>query len=152
MSDWIFTGKDYKSGTEEYSANHIYRRRMQDGFWGLGEKTRNRTSVQKGDRVVFYLASPLCSYVGTAVLASDCAQPSDEEQRKLRHNGAFHAVYGVWLESIDEFREPRSMRDLAYDLDFVKNKTIKWGNYLQGGIRSVGGRDFDFISSSRASV
>ena len=48
MSDWIFTGKDYKSGTEEYSANHIYRRRMQDGFWGLGEKTRNRTSVQKG--------------------------------------------------------------------------------------------------------
>lgn len=44
------------------------------------------------------------------------------------------------------------MSDLAYDLDFVENKTIKWGNYLQGGIRSVGGRDFDFISSSRASV
>ena len=119
---------------------------------GAGREDEEPNECPKGDRVVFYLASPLCSYVGTAVLASDCVQPSDEEQRKLRHNGAFHAVYGVWLESIDEFREPWSMSDLAYDLDFVENKTIKWGNYLQGGIRSVGGRDFDFISSSRASV
>jgi len=39
------------------------------------------------------------------------------------------------------------MREIAYDLDFVENKTIKWGNYLQGGIRSIQSRDFDLIAS-----
>jgi len=140
--------KDYKSATEQYLALDIYRRRMHDKFWGLGEKTRCRNKIQEGDRVAFYSAHPQCSYVGTAVLASDCIQPSDEQQLKLRHNSAFHAQYGVWLESVDEFRNPLPMRPLIKFLKFVKKEEI-WGNYLQGGIREIESCDFNLIAVGR---
>jgi hypothetical protein len=56
MSYWIFTVAPNKSDSEPCTARQIYERRMQDHFWGLGEKTANRKNVRQGDQVVFYSA------------------------------------------------------------------------------------------------
>jgi len=147
LNYWIFTAASHKEKSESLTAKQVFERRMQDHFWGLGENTKNRKNVRKGDLVVFYRATPEQSFVGTAHLASDSFELKAEEQATLSHDSPFFtSKYGVWLDAIEVWQKPRSMAGLASILKFVKNPT-QWGSHLQGGIRQVEESDFAVITS-----
>ncbi len=147
MNYWIFTAAPHKDKSESYTAKQIYECRMQDHFWGLGEKTANRKSVRQGDQVVFYRARPEQVFVGTARLATDSFELNAEEQAGLSHDSAFFtSKYGVRLDAIEVWQKPRPMADLASILKFVTNPT-QWWTHLQGGIRQVEESDYAAITS-----
>jgi len=142
MSHWIFTVTSHKSDGEIFIGEEIFRQRMADGFWGLGEKTPNRSSLRKGDQVVYYIGLPMKSFAGCAVLASDSLKRTDEERKRFSHGKKFYsAEYGVLLEQIEIWDKPRPIENVLAHLKFIENKEY-WFAYLQGGVRQISQEDF----------
>lgn len=149
MNHWIFIVTQHKIDGETYTADEILEQRLQDKFWGLGERTPNRRSLQKGDKIVFYVGLPKKVFAATAVLASASFQPSEQEGQKLSHGRKFYrAEYSVRLENIDTWQKPRPVEDLVPSLMFIVNKQA-WNAYFQGGVRQISEEDFRTITGGR---
>lgn len=146
---WIFTVTAHKVDDEIYTPGDIFERRMEDHFWGIGEKTPNRKNLQRGDRVVYYIGSPRKSFAGTATLGSSCFELNQPQKKEFGHGKRFYtADYGVLLEDIDVWPRQKSVEDLLPDLGFVENKEF-WFSYFQGGVRQVTEEDFKAIIGER---
>jgi len=142
MSYWAFTVTEKKLDDGNLLAEEIFKQRTSDKFWGLGEKTPNRRSLRRGDRIVFYVGWPLMIFAGTATLASDSFSLSDEQKDLYGHGKQFYrADYGVQLENIDLFDSPRPVKEVIPSLKFIENKE-NWYVYFQGGVRQLSEDDF----------
>lgn len=149
MNTWIFIVTNQKLADVTTTASEIFLQRMDDKFWGLGERTPNRKSLQIGDQIVFYIGNPERVFGGTAIIASKNFELSETEKANYSHGSPiFIADYGVKLSEIDIWEEPKFVPDLVPDLEFIENKPY-WGTYFQGGIRGISERDYSIISSSR---
>jgi len=149
MNNWIFTVTNHKIDDIKFSAREIYSQRMEDEFWGLGERTPNRNSLEKGDRIVFYIGNPETVFGGTAIAASQSFKLTATEQEDYSHGLSFYTTdYGVKLTGIEIWETPKFVPDLVPDIEFIENKPY-WGTYFQGGIRGISEKDYSLIISSR---
>lgn len=149
MNYWIFIATDHKLEGKVYTGKGTYRTRMQDGFWGIGERTPNRRNLEKGDRVVFYLGAPEKAFAGTAVLNTSCYKLSDEQKSVYGHGDVFFTSdYGVELVDIEEWQTPIAVEVLLSNLDFIENEEY-WFPYFQGGVRRISEKDYRTIVASR---
>lgn len=143
---WIFVATNHKIDGRILTGDQIFRQRMADEFWGVGEKTPNRSSLRKGDQVVFYTGFPSKVFVGTAILGSDSYRLSQEEQDHVSHGKKFYkAEFGVRLEQIQVWSKSRSIESVLPQLKFIENKEF-WGTYFQGGVRQISEEDFRTIT------
>ena len=148
MNYWIFVVKDNKKGTEKKEGIEIYRQRMTDAFWGIGEKSSNRDYLEPGGLVVFYLAGRKGhAFIGTCTLASSYYELGKEERKRLLHGPFFQSDHGVRLAEIDVWKTPVSIHPLIKRLPLIKDPKI-WGTYLQGSIRRISETDFNIIVGS----
>jgi hypothetical protein len=144
---WIFIAT--AKPTDGLTARQVFEQRANDGFWGLGEKTPNRKSLQKGDRAVFYVGIPEKVFAGCATLESDSFELTDKERGELSHGiSTFTTVYGVRLSDVQVWTNPQPVAELLSQLEFIEN-TEFWGAYFQGGVREIPEQDFNEILKAR---
>ncbi len=149
MAYWIFTVTGHKSGGEVLSARKILDARIEDSFWGLGERTPNRRNLEQGDRVVFYVGLPDKIFAATAILASPSFELTEEQRKNYGHGVEFFTTnYGVLLSEINLWGKPRAVEDLVPLLEFIENKQF-WYSYFQGGARGISEEDFRLITGER---
>lgn len=135
MNYWMFV----------VNTQEIFDQRMEDEFWGLGEKIRYRKQLKEGDHVVFYIRTPIQAFVGTASLTSPFLKLNQVEKEKYGHNSPVFAMdYGVRLDQIDVWDEPVSVDELIPQLQFIKDQS-NWGLYFQGSINKLAEEDFQTI-------
>ncbi len=147
MNYWIFIVTDHKD--HGLTANEIYTQRMQDRFWGLGERTPNRKNLSEGDKVVFYIGSSEKNFAGTATLSSSCIELNDSEKKRYGHDKEFYTSdFGVLLKDINAWSMPKAVKDLVPQLNFIENKDY-WFAYFQGGISQIEEGDFKIITGER---
>lgn len=149
MKNWMFivTGKKFEG--QDIPAEQILCIRFEDGFWGLGDKTPNRRSLKKGDRVVIYMATPHKAFVANVILASDSFKLSEKESKKFSHGTDFYwNEFGVLLKDSSLWDRPTTVQSLLPDLQFIENKKY-WGAYFQGGVRELSDHDFNSVLASR---
>jgi len=144
MNYWIFNVTKHKIGNETFTAEEIFNQRMKDSFWGLGEKTPNRKNLTKGDRIIFYIGLPKKIFAGTATLASSCFKISDSQKKEYGQKQFYMPDYGVLLEEIDTWSNPKNVEELVPKLYFIENKEF-WFAYFQGGVRQITEDDFKTI-------
>ena len=149
MKYWVFVGTQQKEDGNIIPAREILETRLDDEFWGLGERTPNRKRLQSGDKVVFYEAIPTKSFVANATLKSGYFKLSPDERKQYSHNGriVFTYDFGVYLEDVHRFRHPILVEDLVDILSFIENKEY-WYSYFTGGIREI--FEKDYIAITRA--
>lgn len=147
---WIFVVTDAKIGAKEKKGIEIFEQRISDAFWGIGERTPNRTKLKKGDNVVFYLGGKEGQkFLGMCTLASAYYKLGKQEKKKLSHGTPFfRANYGVKLIDIEVWDTPRPIHPLIEILGFVQNPNV-WGTYLQGGVRAISEDDYNLIVSGK---
>ncbi len=149
MNYWMFTVTHKKADGEILEAEDILKQRISDKFWGLGERTPNRRYLKQGDRVAFYAGWPPMVFAATATLATSSFTLSDDQKDKYGHGKAFYRPdYGVILEHIELWDDPRSVKDLVPVLKFIENKE-NWYAYFQGGVRQLSEDDFRAIVDGR---
>lgn len=142
---WLFTVKDAKIGTMKKKGIEIYRQRMADRFWGLGERVSNRYYLEPGDKVVFYLAGiDGHKLLGTCILDSGYYALSEEDKQNLWHGPFFRSAHGVWLKEVRAWKSPKSIHSLIRKLQFIEDPFV-WGTYLQGSIRRISDDDYNTI-------
>lgn len=89
---------------------------------------------------------------GFATLASNSFKLDDNQKKEYSHEEEefFTVDYGVSLDKIEMFEQPKSMKDLVPKLNFIENK-IHWGAYFQGGVRQITEEDYyAIIGESKA--
>ncbi len=148
MNYWIFVANYWKLPDGSWlDSRDIVRTRAEQRFWGLGEKTPNRKSVSRGDKLVFYAGGGESQVLmGTATLASDPYVPSAERLTQVPLGEPDkNPDYGVDLDDVELWAMPKPMRELVPHLSFIENKQF-WGTYLQGGVRSVTADDYAIIT------
>ena len=148
MNYWIFVANYWKLPDGSWlDSRDIVRTRTEQRFWGLGEKTPNRKSVSRGDKLVFYAGGGESQVLmGTATLTSDPYVPSAERLTQVPLGEPDkNPDYGVDLDDVELWAVPKPMRDLVPHLSFIQNKDF-WGTYLQGGIRSISPADYVVIT------
>jgi len=148
MNYWFFTTTQKKIGSDTITADKILQQRIADGFWGLGEKTPNRRSLQKGDKVVFYQGAPSMAFAASATLASESFALSEEQKGKYWHNKFFEQDFGVLLDDAKIWELPHTVKDLVPSLKFIENKE-NWNAYFQGGVRQLSEDDYLVIVSNQ---
>lgn len=143
MKYWIFIVSDHRSFG--VTSEDVLNQRLQDQFWGLGENTQNRNTLESGDQVVFYLATPLKCFAATATLATASVELSGSQQEALLHGNEFYRTrFGVRLDNIQVWKTRKPIASLVAGLAFIENKGA-WGSYLQGGVRGIEEADFASI-------
>ncbi len=148
MNYWIFVATYWELSDGSWlDSRDIVRTRAEQRFWGLGEKTPNRKSVSRGDKLVFYAGGGESQVLlGTATLASDPYVPSAERLTQVPLGEPDkNPDYGVDLDDIELWAAPKPIRELVPHLSFIENKQF-WGTYLQGGVRSVTADDYAIIT------
>lgn len=148
MNYWIFVATYWElSDGSCLDSRDIVRTRAEQRFWGLGEKTPNRKSVSRGDKLVFYAGGGESQVLmGTATLASDPYVPSAERLTQIPLGEPDkNPDYGVDLDDVELWAVPKPMRELVPHLSLIENKQF-WGTYLQGGVRSVTADDYAIIT------
>lgn len=148
MNYWFFTTTQKKIDGKIVTAEEVLKQRLSDKFWGLGEKTPNRRSLQRGDQVVFYLGSPSMAFAACATLASNSFALSDEQKSEYWHTKVFEAEYGVLLENTQAWETFHPVKDLVPNLKFIENKE-NWYAYFQGGVRQLSEDDYLTIVENR---
>ena len=124
---WIFIVTDKPEF--KLSANEIYQTRMNDGFWGLNERTSYRKQLKKGDEVIFCYGTK--KFLGTAKLATDCFELNEEQKVKFSHGHDYYKHnYGVMLSDIEIWAKSK---DVSQDI-------YQFPKYFQGAIKKI--RDF----------
>ena len=84
MKYWVFIVTNQKENGDHVPASEIWQTRMDDQFWGLGERTANRKNIKSGDQIVIYEGNPVKSFVATAQLASESFELSASEKETYR--------------------------------------------------------------------
>lgn len=149
MNYWIFTVTGHKVGKETFTSDEIFKQRMKDAFWGIGWNTPNRKNLTKGDGIIYYIGLPKKVFAGTAILASSCFTLDDSQKKKYGHEKQFYTTdYGVLLEEIDIWHNPKGVEELVPKLNFIENKEF-WFSYFQGGVRQITKKDFETIIGGR---
>ncbi|GAI15597.1 unnamed protein product [marine sediment metagenome] len=135
MNYWIFIVTEKKIDDKTYKAEEIFNQRMKDKFWGIGEKTPNRIFLKKGDKIIYYIGLPKIVFAGTSTLASNCFKLDNSDKEKYCYREEVYKTdYGVLLDEIDIWDDPKSVKELVPELKFIENKEY-WYSYFQGGVR-----------------
>lgn len=149
MNYWIFTVTSHKEGDETFTAEEVFNQRMEDCFWGLGERSPNRQNLSEGDKVVYYIGVPRKVFGGTVTLASASFKLNDPQKKQYGHGKEFYTSdYGVLLKDIEIWHKPKSVEEVVPHLKFIENKQF-WGAYFQGGVRQITEEDFKTIIGER---
>ena len=146
---WIFVVNDWKDPSgKKWKGREIFDTLRVDKVWGIGDKTPNRKNLSPGDKVAFYLAgSEGQKFLGTGTLNSSC-KPFKKNPAYSEPTNVIVREWGniVTFDDFDAFDQPKSLQDLAGELDFIVKKEIA-PNYFQSGVRSITKSDFDVIAS-----
>lgn len=150
MNYWLFIVTQKKIDGRTLTAEDVLKQRLEDRFWGLGERTPNRRHLQDGDKAIFYVGWPFRTFAASVSLATDTFKLSEEQKDKYGHDQEFYrADYGVTLDDIQVWEPPRLVTELSPSLRFIENKE-HWGAYFQGGVRQLAEDDFRTIVENRA--
>jgi len=141
---WIFVVTDQ----DKMTAKEIYDTLMDAKQWGLGEKTPNRKNLEKDDSIVFYQAGQNAQqFLGTAKLAAQPIKLTESEKEKRKELGrVFDSDYAVDLTEINKWIEPKPVKSIIGQLEFIIKKDVYYA-YFQGGIRAISGSDYNIIVS-----
>jgi hypothetical protein len=126
MSDWIFVMR----GHAQECLTQIQQKK-----WILNDHTTNKSKLQKGDKVLFYIAGQHRQRIIADATISYKLKIEDEKQI-------------VGLYKINIWKERLLIITLIPLLEFVKNKE-KWGIHFQRGIIPITKKDFELILKNK---
>lgn len=145
---YLFVAADTVTPDEGFIlSTTVIRERLRKGYWPIGERTRFRTRLSAGDRVVLYAAGRGGSaFVAAAMLVTDALHLPYRERQKLEYEYDYTlaAPYGVKLALARYFSRPVPARELLEQLSFVKTSS-NWGTYFRGGVRQISAKDYQIL-------
>ena len=129
-------------------SSEIAKFRLDQKYWPLHHRTRNRKIMKSGDKVLIYCGGQLRG--GKSIIARAeienikriyATESLPEDNRYLTGNAyeilQFREI--VWIEPAIKFRE------ILETLSFCPKNLKKWGVVLHGGARRISAEDYAII-------
>jgi len=125
MNRWIFV---FKGSDSEF------RSKVNTGLWEIFKKTPNREKLAVGDSIVFYKAgTDGKKFIGSASIMTGLKELTPSK-------------YFLEMKNVSVWENQVAVIHIIEKLDFIKNKK-NWGNYFQGGVRSISEHDLLAIAN-----
>lgn len=147
-SYFVFVASDVDFEKRSISSVEAIKLRLEKGYWAISQNARMSSSLQKGDKVVFYAGqSGGSSFIAAAQLASAVVRLPKREREQLESTFdrfVFAAPTGVLLEDAVLFPQHVSAKALLGELTFTKDIRY-WGIYFMGSIVGMNAEDYRLI-------
>jgi len=136
------------------SEDKIAARRMHAKRWPLFARTKHRSEIDPGSRVLVYVGGQQAwgqSFVATAtVLACDQVDRTRRRHPADTSDDAVEQQVVAWLRlaEVRPLRPAREMRDLLDRLSFIPENRSRWGVSFMGGVRRISDEDWNAIVSA----
>jgi predicted RNA-binding protein len=146
----IFVVKDHKSKDGKITrAEEVLRHRAKYGFWYLNSKAPNFKRVNKGDKVLFYVAGKKGGkFCGGCILASNPYKVSKLERRPSLGKPSEEFDYVVDLSAVDLWKHAVTVEEIKDKVSFLRHKKMP-KLYFRGSIRIIPEEDFLAIKLAR---
>lgn len=143
---YIFVANDVPTSPgETITANEIADSLLKEHFWAFTRGAPVRKRLNRGDRVLIYLAGLHRRYfVAKAVLASASNHPSRHEKAVLDALHLPFMTYTVRLHNVEIFNPPIHMKPLVPHLKFIREKR-NYGLHLRLPIVPITEEDYQLI-------
>lgn len=128
------------------SAFDVAKSRLELTMWGLYENTPHRKIIAVGDTILIYIAGT--GKLGMHFIATASVKKIVENKKEFERalfNLTTPLVSAAALENIHFFETPVSIKKIKHNLDFIPQKTNKWGCVLQRGVKKISEKDFSTI-------
>ena len=140
------------SDIDYIQAFDILKYRLENHMWGLHKNTRGKLKIYSGCNLIFYLAGrkKLAQHlVATAKIKAISHSFSRSDLNLYTFNLSYCTQIPeikILLEQIEYFKSPIYIKDHTKNLElFPKKPFFKWGVYLQGGIKQISLKDYNYI-------
>ena len=148
---WIFTVNDDEVNGILKKGIKIYSQRMKDRFWGINENAQNIRRIRSGDKIIYYLAGREGKvFIGTATLASEFFELSEEDKKNFWHGTYFRPTHGVKLKEVEIWETKKSIYPLLEKFGLKKNSN--WGYYFHHSIIPISSTVYDSLIASKKSI
>ena len=109
------------------------KKRLSQKAWPIFQRTRHRTELAVGDKVLLYHGGRFGpkAFVASAKISTGLKMVRPD-------------TYSVWLSEIISWKTIVRIIDIINDLSFIKRKD-NWGIYFQGGVSRIPKKDFETI-------
>lgn len=134
MNYYVFQVSDQSKYGKQRTAQEVFDYLVKErASWGFGYHTPNRSAIQPGDKVLFYLTgSDNQVFVGAATLKSGSYRDESGESKEWYLDPE---TLRIDLEDVSIFPEPKPRKNF---------KNIDW-KPVQGGSSKISERDFQII-------
>lgn len=142
---FIFTITGETRDGDYIPARQILAERAAGGRWPLNPATPNRSRLNKGDAVLFYIAGSRDPDAHKVVAHACLTGPVTRDVHQKKDTPAWlkglaPATYSVPFGRLVWLGEPVDIRGLISALTFIK-RPQHWGSYMQGGVIRIPSRD-----------
>jgi len=147
MNNWVFLTVGHLPNAKVGEPAHVrtvFCERVKHQFWPLRKSTPGRRVVAVGDNIIFYLARPECTFVGTAKVSLAAFEVVDSQLREFAAVDKYRAEYGVGITSIKLWKAAVEIRPLVPTLEVFPDKD-RWGAHFQSGVIRLSNEDYQQI-------
>jgi hypothetical protein len=139
---WILVLNPHDWVRERYHPQAILDVMWEKGYWGLKGKSAGVKSIQKGDVVLLYIASPYKAFGGCGIVTHahgrfrmTARRYYDQRYRPLPQDG-------ILFKGLVKFETQVPIPALIKKLRFTRGLGPSWGLALRGAARPIDRRDF----------
>jgi hypothetical protein len=136
-----FDGNDARVPAIDIASN-----RLSERLWPLYRNTRNRRSIEKGNRLCIYIAGKH-EYSGSVIASCIVADVRNADVTHLPFERDFltdNATRFILLDGVKYFA-PFSLYNKIENTEMMPVNRKKWGVILIGGVRRISSEFFDSI-------
>jgi hypothetical protein len=141
MNYYVFQVSDQSKYGKQRMAQEVFDFLVKDhSVWGFGPHTPNKTAIQSGDKVLFYLTgSENQVFVGSATLKTGAYKDKSKESLEWYLDPE---TLRIDLENVNIFSHPKPRK---------KFKNLEW-KPMQGGSSKISERDFLIVLGSSPDI
>jgi hypothetical protein len=139
---WVLVLNPDKWTRQFYHPQVVFDVMWEKGYWGLRGKSRSVKSIQEGDIVLLYIASPYKAFGGCAIVTKTHRRFKvtprrlfDPRYRPLPQDGIRHTP-------LAHFETQVPLASLIDKLRFTRVVKPKWGLAVHSSVRAIDRRDF----------
>jgi len=142
---WVFVVKDHVHMGRTIPAREVLANRVQNKFWSLSSRAANLRKLEKGDRVLFYVAEPAeRGFMGKGVLAGPAHPMSDEQRFHIIGTPSIGFEYSVDFDEAEMWPKIVALEMVKDRMPLLIGRKFP-ARVFRGSIRRITERDYEVV-------
>jgi len=146
---WVFIVKNHVHMGKVIPAREVLANRVENKFWSLSGRAANIRKLDKGDKVLFYVAETReRGFMGRGVLAGQAHPITDEQRFHVIGSPSMSFDYAVDFEEAEMWPKMISLDSIKDRMPLLLGRKFP-ARVFRGSIRRITERDYEVVLEAK---